>query len=69
MTTLKSYTRSNIEKPGECVARLEGERTQYNERIAEATKAGKKPPISEGVLMQMKLKLLLNSTGTAEMTL
>ena len=57
VTTLKSYTRSNIEKPGECAQRLEGERTQYNECIAEATKAGKKPPLSEEVLIADEVKV------------
>ena len=57
VTTLKSYTRSNIEKPGECAQRLEAERTQYNERIAEATKAGKKSPLSEGVLIADEVKV------------
>ena len=57
MTTLKSYTRSNIEKPGECAQRLEGERTKYNEQIVEATNAGKKPPISEGVLIADEVKV------------
>ena len=37
--------------------RLEGERTQYNERIAEATKAGKKSPLSEGVLIADEVKV------------
>ena len=57
MTTLKSYTSINIEKPGECTQRLESERTQYNERIAEATKAGKESPISEGVLIADEVKV------------
>ena len=56
MKTLKSYTRNKIKKPGECAQRLESEGTQYNERIAEATKAGKKSPISEGVLIADKVK-------------
>ena len=57
MTTLKSYTSINIEKPGECTQRLESERTQYNERITEAMKAGKESPISEGVLIADEVKV------------
>ena len=57
MTAFKSYTRSSIEKPGECAQRLESERTKYNEHVLEATKAGKKPPISEGVLITDEVKV------------
>lgn len=57
MTTLKSYTSSNIEKPGECAKRLEREHTKYKEQIAEAKQAGKKPPISEGVLIADEVKV------------
>ena len=56
MTTLKSYTRSNIERPGECAQRLKNERVQYNSKIAE-TKPGQKHPLSEGVLIADEVKV------------
>lgn len=57
MTTLKSYARSNIENPGECAQRLKGERIQYDKRVSEATKSGKRPPLGEGVLIADEVKV------------
>ena len=43
-----------MEKPGECTQWLKGE---YDKRISEATKAGKRPPLGEGVLIADEVKV------------
>lgn len=58
ISTLKSYTRSNNEKPGECATRLQQERMLYDARIEEHLKAGKRnPPLGEGILIADEVKV------------
>ena len=56
--TLKTYTRSNKEDPGECANRLAHERALYDERVCEEKKRGNPlPPLSEGVLIADEVKV------------
>ena len=56
--TLKRYTRSNKEDPGECDKRLAHEREMYDERRSDAIKSGNLfPPLSEGVLIADEVKV------------
>ena len=56
--TLKSFTRSNKEDPGECANRLAHERAMYDDRVCEEKKRGNPlPPFSEGVLIADEVKV------------
>ena len=56
--TLKRYTWSNKEDPGECASRLAHERAMYDTRIHDAVTSGSAlPPLSEGVLIADEVKV------------
>lgn len=56
--TLKSYTKSNKEAPGECAKRLAEERKLYDARVQWYRESGAKfPPLSEGALIVDEVKV------------
>ena len=57
-TTLKSYTRSNKEAPGECSRRLADERVLYDALVQQHIKENRPhPPLYEGALIADEVKV------------
>lgn len=57
VSTLKSYKRANNENAGEVEQRLIDERKKYDARVQEHKDTGKKPPLSQGVLILDEVKV------------
>ena len=56
--TLKRFTRSNKEDPGQCASRLANERALYDKLTLEQVASGAGlPPLSEGVLIADEVKV------------